>query len=340
MIELKPIAEQVIVVMGASSGIGREVALQAARRGARVVVSARDEEALASLVGEIERERGQATAAVADVADFDQVRSVADHASVRYGGLDTWVHCSAVALYSRFEDTTPEEFRRVVEVNLLGQVHGAMAALPRLRERGQGALVHVSSVEARRAFPYHSAYAAAKHGIDGFLEALRLELHQEGVPISVTNVMPGSTNTPLFDKARSKLGVKPMPVPPIYQPGTVADVILHAAQHPARDLVAGGATAALLLTQRISPRILDAALLRFGFRTQRTEEPANDDDNLYQPVRLHRTEGAFDALDRSVFNWVETHAPWRALSARRIGPRRWSDSSEPADDGARSRRRL
>ncbi len=333
VIALKPVAEQVMVVMGASSGIGREVALRAARAGARVVVAARDEEALASLVDEIEQAGGRASFTVADVADFEQVRSVAAHASAHYGGLDTWAHCSAVALYSRFEDTTPEEFRRVVEVNLLGQVHGAMAALPWLRERGQGALVHVSSIEARRAFPYHSAYSAAKHGIDGFLEALRIELHQEGVPISVTNVMPGSTNTPLFEKARTKLGVKPMPIPPIYQPGTVANLILHAAEHPARDLVAGGAGGALLFTQRVSPRILDAALLRFGFRTQRTQEPANDDDNLYRPVRGdHRSEGPFNALGRSAFNWVETHAPWRAVSARRIGPRRWHDSSEPGND--------
>ncbi len=335
--KLKPIEEQVVVVVGASSGVGRETALRLAERRARVVVSARSEEGLQSLVEQIHRQGGQATAIAADVADFAQVQAIAERAVGAYGRIDTWVHAAAVALYATFEQTTPEEFRRVIEINLMGQVYGAMAALPHLKREGRGALIHVSSVEAKRAFPYHSAYAASKHGIDGFLEALRIELHQQGVPISVTNVMPGSTNTPLFDKARTKLGVKPMPVPPIYQPGTVADVILHAAEHPARDLVAGGASAALLFTQRLSPKSLDAALLRFGFRSQRTHEPAGGDDNLYQPVHGdHRSEGSFNALGRSVFNWVETHAPWRAVSARRIGPRRWHDSSEPGGDGGRS----
>ena len=282
--------------MGASSGIGRETARQLGSRGARVVVSARDGEALDTLVAEMAADGSEAVAVVADVSVGEQVRHVADRAAEMFGGLDTWVHAAAVAVYGRFEDTSAEEFSRVLDVNLMGAVHGAKAALPYLRRRGQGAFVCVSSVEARRAFPYHAAYGAAKHGLDGFLEALRVELHQEGVPISVTNVLPGSINTPLFDKARTKLGVKPMPMPPIYQPGTVAPVILHAAAHPARDLVAGGAAKGLLLTQRLSPRMLDAFLVRFGFRTQRTHEAKGegDGDNLFEPLPgMGRVEGSF-----------------------------------------------
>src|SRR5215213_8271360 len=139
-------------------------------------------------------------------------------------------------------------------------------ALPHLKREGRSALIHISSVEAKRSFPFHSAYAASKHAIDGFLEALRVELRHEGWPISVTQVMPGTINTPFFDKGRTKLGVKPVGVPPIYEPQTVANIILYAAENPARDLVSGGAAQALILNQRLSPRMLDAILTTRGFQ--------------------------------------------------------------------------
>jgi NAD(P)-dependent dehydrogenase (short-subunit alcohol dehydrogenase family) len=157
---------------------------------------------------------------------------VADRAVAEYGRLDTWVHCAAVSLYATFEETTPEEFARLIEVNLVGRLTGAMAALPHLKREGRGALIHISSVEAKRSFPLQSAYSSSKHGIIGFLDALRMELMREGIPISVTNVMPAGINTPFFNKARTKMGVKPMPAPPIYHPQVVAEVILHAADIP------------------------------------------------------------------------------------------------------------
>jgi NAD(P)-dependent dehydrogenase (short-subunit alcohol dehydrogenase family) len=168
---LKPVGEQVVVLMGASSGIGRETALRSARKGAKVVVSARGEEGLASLEEEIRRDGGEATYVVADTSEFGQVKAVAERAAEEYGTLDTWVHLAAVGLFATFDETTPEEFARVVDVNLMGQVYGAMAALPHLKREGKGALIHVSSVEAKRSFPFHGAYGASKHGIDGFLEA-------------------------------------------------------------------------------------------------------------------------------------------------------------------------
>ena len=332
---LKPLSEQVVVIMGASSGIGRETALQMARRGARLVVAARDGEALASLAEAVTVEGGEALAVTADTSRADDVHAVAQAAVDRYGGLDTWVQAAAVAVYARFESTTAEEFRRVVEVNLLGNVHAALAALPHLRGRGGGAFISISSVEARRAFPYHAAYAASKHGVDALLEAMRVELRQEGAPISVTNILPGSINTPLFDKSRSRLGVKPMPIPPIYQPSTVAPVILHAAEYPVRELVAGGAGKALLATQRISPRLLDAVLVRIGFRTQRSDQEKDEDagDNLEAPLRgWGRTEGSFSrgALSRSAYNWVETRGWLRRVAPRALAPPRLRDRSEPS----------
>jgi NAD(P)-dependent dehydrogenase (short-subunit alcohol dehydrogenase family) len=309
--QLKPVQEQVVALMGASSGIGRETALKFAKRGARVVVSARSEAGLASLVEEIRGEGGEATAVVADTSEFDQVKAVADRAVEEYGRLDTWVHLAAVGLFATFEQTTPEEFERVIDVNLMGQVYGAMAALPHLKREGRGALIHISSVEAKRSFPFHSAYGASKHGIDGFLEALRVELKHEGWPISVTQVMPGTINTPFFDKGRTKLGVKPVGIPPIYEPQTVANVIIYAAENPARDLVSGGAAQALIVNQRLSPRMLDAILAtRAGFSPQMTEEPRSeeDPDNLYAPIRGHDTaKNGFRAFSRSLYNWLEMH---------------------------------
>jgi NAD(P)-dependent dehydrogenase (short-subunit alcohol dehydrogenase family) len=301
--KLKPIREQVVVITGASSGIGREAALQFAQRGAKLVAAARNEQALQSLVQSIEQKGGQATYQVCDVSDFEQVKAVAAKAVREYGRINTWVNNAAIALYAPFEGTTPEEFRRVLEVNLMGQVHGAQAALPELRRAGGGALICVSSVESQVSLPLHSAYAAAKHGIAGFLDALRRELRHEGVPISVTNVMPATINTPLFSSARTKIGVKPQGPPPIYQPNVVADMILYAAEHPVRDLLAGGAAKMMILSQRLSPGFTDAVFSsdRFGFQTQRTDEPKGVDapNNFYQPIeREDRTEGDFSPKAR------------------------------------------
>ena len=323
--QLKPVDQQVVVVMGASSGIGRETALRFARRGARVVVAARGEPGLRSLVDEIRRAGGEATAVVADVVEFAQVEEVASRAAAAYGRLDTWVHLAAVGLYATVEQTAPEEFRRVLEINLLGQIHGAKAALPYLRRAG-GSLIHISSIEAKRAFPLHSAYAAAKHGLDGFVEALRVELRHEGAPVNVAQILPASINTPFFNKARTKLGVKPMGAPPIYQPGIVADAILYAAAHPVRDLVVGGAGKQLLLAQRLSPRLLDPLLTRFGFPLQQTDEPAPEDapHGLLGPVRGYdRAEGDFSdqARARSYTTWLDLHPAVRrgALAGLAVG---------------------
>ena len=190
-------------------------------------------------------------------ADFgrvvDEVKAVADRAVEEYGRLDTWVHIAGVGLFARFEETTPEEFERVIDVNLMGQVYGAMAALPHLKREGRGALVHMSSMGSKRSIPLQSAYCASKHGMEGFLEAMRVELVHEGWPIGVTSIKPATTNTPFFDKARTKLGVKPVAPPPIYDPGVVVEAILFSAENGPRDVIVGGASRAMILGQKISP---------------------------------------------------------------------------------------
>jgi NAD(P)-dependent dehydrogenase (short-subunit alcohol dehydrogenase family) len=316
-VKLKPIENQVVVLMGASSGIGRETALRLSKRGAKVVVAARNEAGLRSLEDEIRGLGGKARAVIADVSEFEQVEAVAQSAVEEYGRLDTWVHLAAAGLFARFDQTQPDEFRRVVDVDLMGQVYGAMAALPHIKREGRGALVHVSSVVGKRSAPLQSAYSASKHGVDGFLESLRIELLHEGWnSIGVTNVMPAAINTPFFTKARTRLGVKPKGFPPIYQPGVVVDAILYSAEKAPREMVAGGAGKGMLITQRLSPRLMDAIMVRGGFGSQMTEEPKStaDPDGLFAPLEgQDRAEGEFgeQALPSSPLTWLDIHPAWK-----------------------------
>ncbi len=297
---LKPINQQVVVLVGASSGIGRDAALQFAKRGAKVVVSARSKEGLATLVEEIYQQGGEAIAIPCDVADYNQVKDLADKAVDRFGRIDTWVHLAAISVFATFDRVTPEEFKRVVDVTMMGQVYGAMVALPYLRQAGGGSLIHITSEEARRSLPYQSAYSAAKHGVMGMIDAMRIELKHQGYPINVANIMPGVINTPFYNKNKTKLGVKPTGVPPYYNASLVTDAILYAAEHPVRDYVVSDVGKLLDVAQRVSPALVDAGLLALAFPLQRTDEPKSEDDpnNLYEPVQGYdRIDGDFKNLE-------------------------------------------
>ncbi|MBD2460305.1 SDR family oxidoreductase [Oscillatoria sp. FACHB-1407] len=335
--QLKPIHEQVVVVFGASSGIGRETALQFARQGAKVVVSGRSIEGLTSVLDEIEQQGGSAIAFPADVADFDQVKAVADKAVDYFGRLDTWVHLAATSVFATFDKITPDEFKRVIDVNLNGQAYGAMAALPHLKREGRGSLIHVSSVEARRSLPYQSPYSASKHGIEGFLDALRLELLHEGWDINVTNIMPAVINTPFYNKGKTKLGVKPTGLPPYYQPSLVAEAILHVAEHPTRDMIVGDVGRIADLLQRISPGLMDSLLLALAFKGQLTDEPRSEDapNNVYEPVdEYNRVEGDFGHLAiPSVTDWFDRNptVKWGAIAAALLGIAAVTGITSPGD---------
>lgn len=318
--QLKPINQQVVSVVGASSGIGRITALEFARRGAKVVVSARSESKLKSLVEEIRGFGGEATFYVADVEVFEQVKAIADKTVEVYGRLDTWVHVAAIGIFATFDNTTPEEFKHIIDVDLLGQVYGAMAALPHLKREGRGALIHVSSMEGRRSLPYQSAYSAAKHGVEGFIEAMRLELQHEKWPISVTSVKPAVINTPFWNNGLTKLGVKPCGIPPYYDPKLVADAILYVAEHPTRDFLVGDVAKILDLVQRVSPSLVDSLLLLVGFDLLRSSEPKSEDapNNFYQSVSEDdRVEGDFSNLVvPSVSDWLDKNPllQWGAIA--------------------------
>lgn len=314
--KLKSIDQQVVAVVGASSGIGRETALQFAKQRAKLVVSARSESGLNSLVYEIQQLGGEAIAVLADVSVYEQVQNIADKAVEQYGRLDTWVHAAATAIIAPFEQVTPDEFKRVIDVNLMGQVYGAMVALPYLRREGRGALIHVSSIEARRSMPLQSSYAASKHAIEGFLDSLRVELQHEGVPISVTNVMPSVINTPFYNKARTKLGVKPTGVPPYYQPSLVAEAILHVAENPTREIIVGDVGRVLDALHRLSPDLTDALVGTIAIQGQRTDviKAESDPNNLFEPIEgYNTTTGDFsDKTIPSFLEWFDFHpiAKW------------------------------
>lgn len=323
VMQLTPIGSQIVVIVGASSGIGRETALRFAKQGAKAMILARSDSGLMSLAEEIRQFGGDATVVVAGVSVFEQVQAIAQHAIAVYGRIDTWVHAAATAVFSTFDRLTPEEFKRVIDVNLMGQVYGAMVALPHLKQEGRGALIHISSMEGRRALPFQSAYSSSKHGVEGFLESLRVELQHEGIPISVTSVKPSVINTPFYNKGKTKLGVKPTGIPPYYQPSLVADAILHVAEHPTRDFIVGDVGKVLDVLQRVSPGLVDALLVAVGFQLQKTDElkAENDSNNLHEPAPEYDTvEGDFNHLIvPSVTDWVDRHIPAWGTTAGVLG---------------------
>ena len=282
-VRLLPLGEQVIVITGASSGIGLVTAKQAAAAGARVVLAARNAHDLERAVADIRGNGGRAIHVVADVADPQRVDAIAEVAIHEFGRIDTWVNNAAVSMYGRVMQLPIEDMRRQMDVNYWGQVYGSRAAVRHLRDRG-GALINVASALADRAIPLQAHYSAAKHALKAFTDGLRVELEEEGVPISVTLVKPASVDTPFFQKAKTFLGVEPQPVPPVYAPEVVSEVILHAAQHPVRELIAGG-SGAKISAARFVPRLADRYMERWTFDSQSTATPVGGRaDNLYEPV--------------------------------------------------------
>jgi NAD(P)-dependent dehydrogenase (short-subunit alcohol dehydrogenase family) len=284
-LRLRPLAEQVVVITGASSGIGLVTAKRAATAGARVVLAARNEHDLSSAVEWIRAGGGRAIYCVTDVADADQVKRLGQAAVEAFGRVDTWVNNAGVSIYGRCTEIELADMRRQFDVNYWGQVHGMLTAVELLRERG-GALVNVASAVADRAIPLQGNYCATKHAIKAFTDTLRMELEEAGVPISVTLVKPGSIDTPLFAKAKSLLGVEPQPIPPVYAPEVVARVILEAAERPIRDVIAGGMGKVVSVGEKLSPRLTDKYMERSTFDSQKTDAPLADgrQDNLHRPV--------------------------------------------------------
>ncbi|MGQ0562819.1 MAG: SDR family oxidoreductase [Gemmatimonadota bacterium] len=315
----KSLKDQVIVITGASSGIGLATAIDAARAGARVVLAARNHRDLETAVAEIEREGGDALAVPVDVADFAQVQALANRTIEQYGRIDTWINNAAVSSFGLFKDQEVEEYRRIMEVNFLGQVHGAKAALPHL-EQTAGALICVGSTLSDRGVPYQGAYCASKHALKGWLDALRVELLHERSRVRVTLVKPSSINTPLFNKARTHLGVMPQPIMPVYDVSLAVEGILRAATGNERDVFVGGGGKALSTAERISPKLVDMHQLKTGFTAQKSKwaKSAAAPNNLYEPVAYDGgISGDFldDLKRRSPYQRVDAHVVASSLTA-------------------------
>jgi NADP-dependent 3-hydroxy acid dehydrogenase YdfG len=251
-----------------------------------VVVAARGREALATVVAQIEAAGGRAHAVVTDVAEWPQVQALAREAVDTYGRIDTWVNNAAVHLYGRAEDIEPGEFAQVLQINIMGQVHGAYAALPELRNAGGGVLIGVSSVEGARAVPLQAPYVTSKWALRGFYDVLRVELMSDKSPIAVTTILPASIDTPLFAHARNKMASMPKPPPPAYAPEAVARAIVRAATHPTREILVGGAGLQAVLAQRFAPALTDRllAVRGIGYASQITDRVDTGSDNLEGPA--------------------------------------------------------
>lgn len=317
--KLKAIQRQVIVIMGASSGIGLATARKAAKAGARLVLAARSGEAISKLAEELNAAAGRTVAVgvQADVANPADVQRVAEVALDQFAGFDTWINNAGVSIYGRSTNVPVEEMRRLMDVNFWGQVHGSLEALRHFRQRlatgndGYGcALLNVGSVESDRALPLTASYSASKHAVKGFTDALRMEVEQEGLRVMVTLIKPGSINTPLVQHARNYLETQPEYPPPVYAPEVAATNIVYAASHPMRDLVIGGGGRMItVLTQ--APRLADKFQERMHFKQQHSNRPPlpRDAHNLYQGRNDLRMNGPYEGrvLQSSLYSAAARH---------------------------------
>ena len=313
---------QVVMITGASAGVGRATAVAFGRRGARVGLLARGRAGLEAARRDVEAAGGAAAVCQADVADAGQVEAAAASLENAFGPIDVWVNNAMASVFSPIVDMTPEEFERVTAVTYLGVVYGTLAALRRMRPRDTGAIVQVGSALAYRGIPLQSAYCAAKHAVQGFCDSLRTELLHDNSRIRLTMVQLPALNTPQFDWVKSRLPGRAQPVPPIFQPEVAAKAIVWASQQDRREVFVGMPTVVAVVGNKVAPGLGDAYLSQHGYDSQQTEEPEdpNRPHNLWSPVDEDRDFGArgrFDARARpkSWQLWATQHRTALGASA-------------------------
>jgi short-subunit dehydrogenase len=297
--KLKNLKDQVIVITGASSGIGLTTAEMAAERGAAVVLAARSDDDLANAVARIRSRGGRATAVTADVTDEQQVEKIAQEAVQQFGRIDTWVNNAGIGVYGKLTETPIDEKRRSFDTNFWSVVYGCRAALRHMRTGG-GVIVNIGSEVSDRATPLLGIYSAAKHAVKGYSDALRMELEHDGVPVWISLVKPGPIDTPFPEHAVNEMDVEPKHAPPVYPPEEVAHAILKCAERPIREVVVGGVPRLQLALAALAPRLADLMMERQMFRETRSNEPAWRGDSLRRPSGEYYGRRRGDQPDRSV----------------------------------------
>lgn len=311
--------DEVVVITGASAGIGRALARRFARDGAKVALLARGAVGLEAAAAEVEQLGSRVLAIRVDVADADAVEAAAAQIEQELGPIDIWINNATAMLFGRAEDTSPEEVRRVSDVTYHGAVWGTMAALRRMRARGRGTIVQVGSGTAHRGIPLQSAHSAAKHALRSYTDALRVELLHDGIDVHLTMVQLSAVNTPLFSWARNHMPREIRPIPPIYQPELVADIIHWTAHARRREVVFGWSAIAAVYANKLAPRLLDRLLARYAFEVQQGSDPVAADhrDNLFVAIEADvGAHGQFDDRARSRAPVAEFLARWGGVLSR------------------------
>jgi NAD(P)-dependent dehydrogenase (short-subunit alcohol dehydrogenase family) len=306
---------EVVVITGASAGVGRATARKFARHGARIALLARGTDGLEAAQREVKELGGTAIVVPVDVANAEQVEAAAARVEIDLGKIDIWINNAMTSVFSPVKEMAPEEFRRVTEVTYLGCVYGTLAALRRMLPRDRGVIVQVGSALAYRGIPLQAAYCAAKHAIQGFCDSLWCELIHDKSAVRLTMVQLPALNTPQFGWVKSRLPRKAQPVPPIFQPEVAAEAIHFAAHNPRREFYVGMPSVKAIVANKIAPGLLDHFLARTGYKSQQYDgkEDPNRPDNLWQPVPGdHGAHGAFDARASSSSPqlWTSEHRTW------------------------------
>ncbi|MFH7024681.1 MAG: SDR family oxidoreductase [Heteroscytonema crispum UTEX LB 1556] len=323
-ISLKPLQNQVIVITGASSGIGLVTARMAARQGAKLVLAARNEDALRQLVEEIRSKGTQAIYVVADVGQEEDVNRIAEAAIAEFRGFDTWVDNAGVSIFGRCMDVSIPDMKRMFDTNFWGVVYGSRAAVRHFKQRGSsGALINVGSFLGDRAVPVQSTYSASKHAVHGWTDALRMELEADNIPVSVTLIHPGRIDTPYNEHARSYMPKQPADRGMIYPPEAVAEAILHAAEHPKRDMFVGFQPKSLAVLGGIAPRLTDKLMEIWAFFSQQSDRPSRDreDNALYRAGYGMHERGTHQGWirSRSLYVKASKHQGFTTVAVASVG---------------------
>ena len=309
----RPLRDQVVVITGASSGIGRATADRFAERGATVVMCARDKDALELAASAIRGRGGRALAVEADVSEPEQVEALALRAMQEFGGIDTWVNNAGLSIYGRLDEVPIEDQRALFDINYWGVVSGSLAAARAMGQNG-GVIINLGSVVSDRAIPLQGAYSASKHAVKAFTDALRMEIDEADLPIAVSLVKPASIDTPFFEHARTYMDADPRPAPPVYAASEVARAIVRCAERPLRDIAVGGAARALAVGGALAPRLTDRYMEKTMFSgQQRAPRPRPEAGNLEVPQPPHREAGDYagHVATRSLYTRAATSSAVR-----------------------------